>query len=118
MKRATYKTGLAAETLCRFLLRLKGYRILASRYKSPLGEIDIVAMRGMNIAMIEVKARPTRREALESVLPRQRQRLERGALDFLAHHPHLNRHNLRFDIMLVTPRRFPVHMQDAWRPET
>lgn len=117
MRRESYRTGLAAETLCRWVLRFKGYRILASRYKSPLGEIDIVAMRGQNIAMVEVKARASQHEAIESIQPRQRQRLERGALDFLAHHPHLNGHNLRFDIMLVTPKRFPVHIQDAWRPE-
>jgi putative endonuclease len=116
MKRTGYRTGLYAEALCRWWLRLKGYRILASRYQSPLGEIDIVALKKQNIVMVEVKARPSTREALESILPRQRQRLERGALDFLAKHPHLNTHNLRFDIMLVAPRAWPVHIQNAWQP--
>jgi putative endonuclease len=99
-------------------LRLKGYRILISRYKSPLGEIDFVALRGDYVAVIEVKARPTEREAAEAILPRQRQRLQRAAFAFLAHYPQFNNHNLRFDIMLVAPRRWPVHIQDAWRPET
>ncbi len=117
MKRSTYRTGLLAEALCRLALRLKFYRIISSRYKSPLGEIDIIALRGDTVAMIEVKARPSTREAIEAILPRQRQRLQRGALDFLARHPQFNNHNLRFDIMLVTPRRWPVHMADAWRPE-
>lgn len=117
MKTDRYRTGLYAEHLCRLVLRLKGYRILASRYKSPLGEIDIVAVKGRTVAIVEVKARASKRAAIEAILPRQRQRLERGALDFLARHPHFNQHNLRFDIMLVASRRLPTHIKDAWRPE-
>jgi putative endonuclease len=116
MKRTSYKTGLFAEALCRWLLRLKGYRILASRYQSPLGEIDIVACKGGTVAVVEVKARPTEQEAIEAILPRQRQRLQRAALDFLSRHAHLNTHDLRFDMMLVTPKRLPAHIKDAWRP--
>ena len=118
MKKTSYRTGLYAEALCRLVLRLKGYRILASRYKSPLGEIDIVALKRQCVVMVEVKARRSEREAAEAILPRQRQRLERGALDFLAKHPQLNNHNLRFDIMLVASHRLPTHIQDAWRPVT
>ncbi len=117
MKRTSYKTGLFAEALSRLALRLKFYRILHSRYKSPLGEIDVIAARGSQIAIIEVKSRPSTREALESIHPRQRQRLQRAALDFLAHHPQFNNHTIRFDVMLVAPRRWPVHIQDAWRPD-
>jgi putative endonuclease len=116
-KKTTYKTGLAAEALCRLALRLKGYRIVASRYRSPLGEIDIVAARGSCLALIEVKARALQSTALESVGLRQRERLERAAADFLARHPHFVRHRVRFDIMLVAPKRWPAHIADAWRPE-
>lgn len=115
--KTTYRTGLAAETLCRFALRVKGYRIIASRYKSPLGEVDIIAARGRTVALVEVKARASKREAIEAVHPRQRERLERAAQDFLARHPHFNLHNLRFDVMLVAPRAWPAHIPDAWRPE-
>jgi putative endonuclease len=114
--KSTYRTGLVAEALCRLMLRLKFYRIVASRYKSPLGEIDIIAARGKMVALIEVKARATEREAMEAVSPRQRQRLERAAQDFLSRNPHFNGHNLRFDVMLVAKNRWPVHIQDAWRP--
>ncbi len=115
--KTSYTTGLSAEALCRLALRLKFYRILASRYRSPLGEIDIIATRGKVVALIEVKARATERQALESIGARQRQRLERAAQDFLAHYPHFSHHNLRFDMMLVAPKRWPKHMKDAWRPE-
>ncbi len=113
----TYRTGLAAEALCRLALRLKGYKILASRYRSPRGEIDIVAARGTIIAAIEVKARGSKREALESIHAHQQRRVANAANDFLARHPRLSTHSLRFDVMLVTPLRWPEHIPDAWRPE-
>src|ERR1700677_3995736 len=100
-KKTNYRTGLAAEALCRLALRLKGYSIVAARYRSPLGEIDIVAKRGKSIALVEVKARPSRAIAAEAILPQQQARLVRGAEDFLARHPRFNRHHLRFDVMLV-----------------
>ena len=117
MKKTNYRTGLAAEALCRLALRLKGYSILAARYRSPLGEIDIIARRGKSLALVEVKARPTRDIAAEAIGPQQQARLARSATDFLARHPHFSRHQLRFDVMLVTPWRWPEHIADAWRPE-
>jgi len=114
----TYRTGLAAEALCRFALRLKGYRILASRYRSPLGKIDIIAGRGKTMALIEVKARATRDAAGESIHIKQRNRLQRAAQDFLARHAFLADHNIRFDVMLVAPRRWPQHIPHARRPQS
>ena len=118
MIKTSYGTGLSAEALCRLALRLKFYRIIASRYRSPLGEIDIIAMRGKTVALVEVKARASAREAVEAILPRQQARVANAARDFLAHYPRLNGHNIRFDIMVVTPRRWPQHIADAWRPES
>lgn len=115
--KTAHQTGVFAETLCRLALRLKLYRILASRYRSPLGEIDIVAARGNILALVEVKARASHQAAAEAIGSRQRDRLHRAATDFLARHPHLHRHNLRFDVMLVVPGRWPLHIADAWRPE-
>ncbi len=117
MKKSSHRRGLVAEALCRAALRLKGYNIVASRYRSRLGEIDIIARRGSYLALIEVKARPSHRMAAEAITHYQRERLERAAADFLARHPHLNRHQVRFDAMLVAPWRWPLHITDAWRPE-
>jgi putative endonuclease len=75
--------GRWAETLAVLTLRLKFYRILARRYRCPLGEIDIVAARGRTIVFIEVKARRTFEQAMESVTPRQQQRITRAAAAFL-----------------------------------
>jgi len=58
-----YRSGLFAETLTALLLRLKGQRIVAQRYRTPVGEIDLVALKGKRLAFIEVKRRKTKEEA-------------------------------------------------------
>ena len=82
-----------------------------------MGEIDIIATRKNILALIEVKARASLRDAAESIGMHQRERLQRAIGYFLAHHPHFSQHNVRFDLMLVAPYRWPVHIEDAWRPE-
>lgn len=108
-------TGRRAEITSAWLLRLKGYRILARRFKTPVGEIDLIAKRASTIAFIEVKARPTAAAAMESVSARQRRRIGRAALVFLQKRPDLAENNMRFDLILVTPGRLPHHIADAWR---
>lgn len=110
-----YIRGLSAEFLCVWLLRLKGYRILARRYRGPAGEIDIIARRGRLIAAIEVKARASLTEALESVSKRQQKRITQTLLYFQSRHPRLAGLDYRFDVMWVGPRRAPKHILDAWR---
>lgn len=114
--RAAYRLGLRAEGFAALLLRLKGYRILARRLKTPAGEIDMVVRRGRVIALVEVKARGASGRAAEALTPRQQQRLQRAAAHFLGRNPALSNLDLRFDMVLVAPRRLPLHMADAWRP--
>ena len=68
-----YRSGLFAETVTALLLRLKGHRIVARRYKTPVGEIDPVALKGKRLAFIEVKRRKTKEDAAW-VLPAKRRR--------------------------------------------
>ena len=114
-RRKSESFGRFAEALCRGILRLKGYRILATRLKTPLGEIDIVARRGDTLAVIEVKARRDWQAASEAVGARQLGRLSRAAHVFLAANPQYAGLILRFDVMLVTPFAWPRHLRDAWR---
>ncbi|MEE8171337.1 MAG: YraN family protein [Alphaproteobacteria bacterium] len=116
-RRRAYLRGRAAERRCSLLLRLKGWRILARRYRTPVGEIDLIAKRGNIVAAIEIKARRTLAEALEAVTPRQQRRIERAAAAFLSQHPKWSNLGFRFDVMVVTPWRPPKHVTDAWRPE-
>ncbi|WP_448207034.1 YraN family protein [Azospirillum sp. sgz302134] len=115
LRRRAENWGRFAETLCRLALRLKGYRILENRLRTPMGEIDIVARRGTTLAVVEVKARADWDTANEAVGARQRGRLARAAHVYLAANPQYAGYVLRFDVMLVTPWSWPRHVQDAWR---
>ncbi|MDE1969735.1 MAG: YraN family protein [Alphaproteobacteria bacterium] len=113
--RAAHRRGQWAEQLCLWTLRLKGYRVLARRYRTPVGEIDLIARRGRTVAAIEVKARPDDARAAEAVLLKQRGRIARALERFLQSRPELADAELRFDVMLVTPGRWPRHVRGAWR---
>jgi putative endonuclease len=115
-RRKANRRGHSAEGLAIWLLRCKGYRILARRYRSPFGEIDIVARRGPLVAFVEVKSRPNRRAALEALTPQQCRRIERASLAFLQSRPEYSTLQSRFDLIALTPRRLPLHIPDAWRP--
>ncbi|UUX52164.1 YraN family protein [Nisaea acidiphila] len=113
-RRRAQRFGILAEALCRFILRLKGYRILASRLRTKVGEIDILAERGRTLAIVEVKARPTERAAREAVTNVQWRRLQRAALWVQRGNAHLAQHRLRFDLFAVAHWRVPRHIQNVW----
>lgn len=117
-RRKAYGRGRRAERLCAWLLRLKGYRILARDYRTPVGEIDLIVRRGGIVVAVEVKARADLATALEAVRPRQRRRIERALSHFVATNSPLGELMLRFDVMVVVPRRVPSHIMDAWRPDS
>nr|WP_231727251.1 YraN family protein [Kordiimonas lipolytica] len=108
--------GRKAEEFAAWFLRLKGYSILEERYRSSYGEIDLIARRGKLIAFIEVKSRKTDRDARESVTFRQRGRIEKAAVDWLARHKEMNA-SVRFDVIAIVRGSLPSHIKDAWRPE-
>lgn len=115
-KRAAYRRGHLAEAAALALLLAKGFRPIARRYKTPLGEIDLIAKRGRTIAFVEVKARPTREEALLSVGRMSERRIIDAADLWLAKHPGAAGLDLRYDMVLVAPWRLPQHLPDAFRP--
>ncbi len=115
-RQQAYKWGRFAETLCLWLLRVKGYRILAHGYKQKTGEIDIIAKRGQLIVFIEVKARHDYQTASHAITPTQQQRITRSAQAFTSQNPQFAECDLRFDAMLVMPWKLPIHLKDAWRP--
>ncbi|MDJ0930396.1 YraN family protein [Breoghania sp.] len=114
-RRAAYQHGLSAESRAALWLRLKGYRILARRHKTPVGEIDLIARRGKTVAFVEVKARESREAALEAITPQTQRRIVEAAHLWLARNPRHMNHTLRFDAVLVTPRQIPRHIANAWK---
>jgi putative endonuclease len=107
-----YRRGLFAETVAALLLRLKGHRILARRYRTPVGEIDLVALKGKRLAFVEVKRR---RSFEEWTLPaKQRRRIVRAAQYSLSGHPGFAGHELAFDVVLATPFAWPRYIANAF----
>ena len=115
---AAFQTGLSAESRAAAWLIAKGYRILARRFRTPHGEIDIVARRRNLIAFVEVKARASLDEAAYAVTARQQQRIVNAAEGWLMAHPEHAEFDLRFDAMLIAPRRLPRHLLAAFDAST
>ncbi len=111
---AAHRRGLLSETFAALLLRLKGYTIIARRFRTPVGEIDIVARRGKRIAFVEVKRRASHAETIEAIPSRQRRRIVRAAQYWLAAHPAFTGYDFSFDVVLVAGRAWPRHIAEAF----
>jgi putative endonuclease len=115
---AAFRTGLSAEARAAAYLMAKGYRILAKRFRTPVGEIDLVARRRNVVVFVEVKARATLDDAAYAVTPRQQRRIIDAAQTWLMAHPEHAEFDLRFDAMLIAPRRLPRHLLAAFDAST
>ena len=113
-RRKAEANGRRAEAIAAWYLRLKRYRILARRYRTPVGEIDLIARRGRTIAFVEVKLRPSEAEAIEAVRPAAARRIVRAADYWVAAHPVATGLDLRFDLMVAVPGRLPRHVEAAF----
>ncbi len=113
---SAWTRGLRAESIAALALSLKGYRVLARRLRTPVGEIDLVVRRADSLVFVEVKARPTLASALEAVPPSAQMRLSRAAASALAARPEWARGTVRFDLVAVVPWRWPTHVPNAFAP--
>ncbi len=117
-KLKAYERGHFAETLAAAYLTLRGYRILKKRYKTPVGEIDLVAKRGKSLIMVEVKRRKALGEALESVTPKNQRRVAQATRHFLAAHPGYCSLDVRFDVIVMGWPFYWRHLDNAWQAHT
>ncbi len=111
---AAFRLGLSEESRAAMFLIAKSYRIVGRRWKTPFGEIDIVARRRRALVFVEVKARDRADEAAEAVTERTKRRIVAAAELWLAHHPDDIERDIRFDVMLVAPGRMPQHIANAF----
>lgn len=109
----SYLRGLWAEFYAMLALFFRGYRILAWRYKTPVGEVDIVAIRRNILVFVEVKLRPDLDQGIAAVTPRSRQRITRAASHFMVSHRKFQGASPRFDVMAVSGWRLR-HLDNAW----
>jgi len=110
-----YQTGLLAEDHAAAMLAERGYNILSRRFRSPAGEIDLVASNGARLSFVEVKARRTLDEAAWSVTPRQQRRIAEAAGFWLQTFPHYGDQDITFDAILIAPRQRSEYIPDAFR---
>jgi len=115
-RKKAWQWGRYAEALAVARLRSCGYGIVAKRYRTAVGEIDLIAERGSTIIFIEVKARQNISDGLASITYRQQQRIIRASQWFLQKQPKFGDYKIRFDAIVIAPWRWPRHVKDAWRP--
>ena len=117
-RRQAEKRGHLAEALAAWMLRLKGYRILARRHRTRLGEIDLVVKKGDVIAFVEVKARSDDNAAIDSVSLTAQHRIRAAGDLWIARQAgrgaDLSRFSYRYDIVAIRPGRWPRHFPDAF----
>ncbi|MBP0437435.1 YraN family protein [Tianweitania sediminis] len=109
-----YRLGHVAEALAAVALMAKGYRIEARRYRTKLGEIDLIARRGDLVLIVEVKARPSLAEAMDAIGRSSERRIASAADLWLIRQRDYARLSLRFDLVAVLPWRWPVHVENIF----
>ena len=114
---ASRQAGRRAEVVAALWLMAKGYRILGFRLKTPQAEIDLLAMRGKTLAVVEVKRRTSLLVALETVTFDQRERLRRAGAALAAGRAALKGAAVRLDLIALAPGKLPRHIPDAWKGE-
>ncbi|MET0605963.1 MAG: YraN family protein [Beijerinckiaceae bacterium] len=114
-RRRALRLGHAAEFAAALWLMAKGYRILARRYSAHGGEIDLIARRGRTVAFIEVKRRNSLETAQDAISFVKVERFARAADAWLARNPWAADRILRADAILLAPRRWPRHVENAFQ---
>lgn len=114
-RQRAYRRGHRSEWLAAAALMLKGFRIVARRYKTKLGEIDLIARRRDLVLIVEVKARPTLAEAMDAIGRTSQHRIDGAADLWLARQPDAAKLSIRFDMIAVLPWRWPVHVENVFQ---
>lgn len=110
-RRQHLRRGWLAEHVAAAYLMLKGYRILARRFRTPNGEIDLVAKRGKRLVFVEVKQRATHEDAEAAIGGTQRSRIESAADDWLKRHPSHRGLDVSFDVIFIVKGHWPRHIE-------
>lgn len=110
-RRKAERDGRWAEFVAAWFLRLKGYSVIDRRYRTAVGEIDLIVRRGSTIVFVEVKRRLAEAAALEAVTATARARIARAAAVWVSVNAGTIHLDHRFDVVLVLPGRIPRHLE-------
>ena len=105
------RRGHRGEWIAAWYLRFKGYRIVAKRFKTKSGEVDIIARKKDLIVMVEVKARPSVLEAMNAITATAERRIETAGDIWLARQKDFAKLSVRYDLIAIIPRQWPVHVE-------
>jgi putative endonuclease len=108
------RIGHRGEWLAAMFLQCQLYRIVERRFKTPVGEIDLIAERFGTTVFVEVKARGRTESVAEALSKVNRRRLVRAAGYYLSRHPKLAATPLRFDVIFLAPKTWPRHLRNAF----
>ena len=108
------RAGRRGEFLAALFLQLQGYRIIGSRVKTPVGEIDLIARRGDTIAIVEVKSRSFSHQETEALLAVNQRRIIRAAQFWLTGRNEMAALHIRFDVIFLAPFAWPRHIVNAF----
>ena len=103
--------GVEAETIAAWWLRLKGYTVLARRFRASGAEIDMIARRGKMLIFVEVKARPDLGDALAAVSAQKARQISRAARAWLSLHPAADGVSFRLDAVILSRAWLPKHVE-------
>jgi len=106
--------GRRGEFWAAWFLRLKLYRIIGVRVKTPVGEIDLIAQRFGVTVFVEVKSRSFSHQEAEAMYAVNRRRIVRAAQFWLTRHEALAATPLRFDVIFLAPFAWPRHIVNAF----
>ena len=107
-------SGRRGEAIAALYLGFKGYRIVARRVKTPVGEIDLIARRGRLTVFVEVKSRSFSHQEDEALAAVNRRRIVRAAQLWLGRHPEAMAGETRFDVIFLAPFAWPRHLKGAF----
>jgi putative endonuclease len=113
MHKGRYRFGLLAEYLVMFLYCVKFYSVIAHRKRNYAGEIDLICIRGKTLVFIEVKARSDDTDDVLCTI-HQQERIRRAGLIFVQGNPKYRDFDMRFDLVLIRPYRWPQVIENAW----
>lgn len=118
MIKTSYERGIHAEEAALHLLQKKGFTLIAQRYKTPYGEIDLLMRDSDTLVAVEVKYRKYKMDAYECLSEKQQQRIQNALLHYLSEHnineSGANSSLLRFDVVLISGNIKITHIENAW----
>lgn len=116
--KSNHARGHFAEKIACLYLMMKGWWPVKMNYVvgrgTGAGEVDLILVRGKTLIFVEVKYRPTLVQAMEAITVQNQIRVAKSSAVFLQKNPKYKDYQVRYDAVLLAPKKWPKHLQNAW----